>query len=34
MKSTLNIAVNTDLMALVQASLQPDELASPQWVRH
>jgi len=28
MKSTLNIAVNTDLMALVQASLQPDELAS------
>jgi hypothetical protein len=28
MKSTLNIAVNTDLMALVQTSLQPDELAS------
>ena len=28
MKSTLNIAINTDLMALVQTSLQPDELAS------
>ena len=28
MKTTLNIAINTDLMALVQTSLQPDELAS------
>ena len=28
MKSTLNIAINTDLIALVQTSLQPDELAS------
>ena len=28
MKSTLNIAINTDLMALVQTSLLPDELAS------